>query len=37
MGGGTVAAVCHDMGRKYIGFELNESYRPLIEERLKKP
>ena len=37
MGGGTVATVCQDMGRKYIGFELNESYRPLIEERLKRP
>lgn len=37
LGGGTVAAVCQEMGRKYIGFELNESYRPLIEKRLKKP
>ena len=34
MGGGTVAAVCKEMNRKYIGFELNENYRTLIEERL---
>ena len=34
MGGGTVASVCQEMGRNYIGFELNENYRPLIEERL---
>ena len=35
LGGGTVAAVCREMSRKYIGFELNDNYRPLIEERLK--
>ena len=34
MGGGTVASVCKEMNRNYIGFELNENYRPLIEERL---
>ena len=34
IGSGTVAAVCQEMGRKYIGFELNENYKPLIEERL---
>ena len=34
MGGGTVASVCQEMNRNYIGFELNENYKPLIEERL---
>ena len=34
MGGGTVASVCQEMKRNYIGFELNDNYRPLIEERL---
>lgn len=36
MGSGTVAEVCIEMGRQYIGFELNEEYRDLIENRLKK-
>jgi len=34
MGGGTVAAVCKEMNRDYIGFELNNNYKPLIEERM---
>jgi len=34
MGGGTVAQVCQDMNRQWIGFELNESYKPMIETRI---
>jgi len=36
MGSGTVTEVCHKYGRKWIGFELNESYGDLIDIRLKK-
>jgi len=36
MGSGTTAGVCQEMGRKYIGFELNESYLPLQEEILSQ-
>lgn len=35
LGGGTTALAARDMNRKYIGFELNENYKPLIEERLE--
>jgi DNA modification methylase len=34
MGSGTVAQVAIELGRDYIGFELNEDYMPLINERL---
>ena len=34
MGSGTTAGVCKEMGRNYIGFELNKSYSPLQEEVL---
>ena len=34
MGSGTTATVCVEMERNYIGFELNKSYAPLIEENL---
>lgn len=37
MGGGTVADVCKKLNRGYIGFELNEAYKPLIEARLGCP
>ena len=33
-GSGTVPEVCKNMNRKYIGFELNESYKELIDQRL---
>jgi DNA modification methylase len=36
MGGGTVAEVCVNMKRKYIGFEINPTYLEIIEERLNK-
>lgn len=36
MGSGTVAEVCEQYGRKWIGFELNESYSNLIDIRVKK-
>ena len=29
MGSGTTAGVCKEMDRKYIGFELNETYSTL--------
>ena len=34
MGSGTTAAVCKEMERNYIGFELNDTYKSLIEESL---
>jgi site-specific DNA-methyltransferase (adenine-specific) len=34
LGGGTTAFVAKGMARKYLGFELNENYKPLIEQRL---
>jgi DNA modification methylase len=34
IGSGTVAEVCKSMNRQYIGFELNESYKELIDKRL---
>jgi site-specific DNA-methyltransferase (adenine-specific) len=34
MGSGTTAAVCKEMQRNYIGFELNDTYKSLIEECL---
>ena len=34
MGSGTTAAVCKEMDRNYIGFELNDAYESLIEENL---
>jgi DNA modification methylase len=34
MGSGTTAQVAQDLGRKYIGCELNESYKPLQNKRL---
>lgn len=33
LGSGTTAAVAHELGRPFIGCELNESYIPLIQER----
>ncbi len=35
LGGGTTAAVAKSMGRDYLGFELNENYKEMIEERIK--
>lgn len=34
IGSGTVAEVCKKLNRQYIGFELNESYKELIDQRL---
>jgi len=33
---GTVAEVCKNLNRQYIGFELNESYKELIDLRLNE-
>ncbi len=33
MGSGTTAEVAERLGRRWLGIELNEKYRPLIEER----
>jgi|688.fasta_scaffold277528_1 site-specific DNA-methyltransferase (adenine-specific) len=35
IGSGTVAEVCIEMNRKYIGMELNVNYQNLIEKRIK--
>lgn len=35
-GSGTTLYVARKLGRNSIGFELNEDYRPLIEDRLKQ-
>jgi DNA modification methylase len=34
MGSGTTAAVAKQHGRQYLGCELNETYRPLQDERI---
>jgi len=34
MGSGTTAGVCQEMGRNWVGFELNESYSALQEQTL---
>lgn len=36
-GSGTTLAVAKMLGRDYVGVELNETYIPLIEERVRKP
>jgi DNA modification methylase len=36
MGSGTTAQVARQLGRRFIGIELNEKYIPLIYERLEK-
>ena len=36
MGSGTTAQVAQDLGRKYIGCELNPEYKPLQEKRLRQ-
>ena len=36
MGGGTVALVCKKMKRNHIGFEVNQTYIDMTEERLRK-
>jgi DNA modification methylase len=35
IGSGTVAEACIETDRNYIGFELNENYRDIIESRIK--
>ena len=36
-GSGTTLAVSVEEGRRYVGIELNESYKPLIDGRLRGP
>ena len=36
MGTGTTAIAAKKLGRKYIGFDLNEEYKVICEEKLKK-
>ena len=36
MGSGTTAQVAQDLGRKYLGCELNPEYKPLQEKRLRQ-
>jgi DNA modification methylase len=36
MGAGTTAIVAQELGRNYIGIELNEEYIKIAEERLEK-
>ena len=36
MGSGTTAQVAQNLGRKYLGCELNEDYKPLQQKRLKQ-
>lgn len=35
MGSGTTAAVAVSLHRKYLGFELNPDYMPIIREKLQ--
>lgn len=35
LGSGTTAATAFELGREYIGIELNKDYEPLIRERLR--
>jgi DNA modification methylase len=37
MGSGTTAMVAQNLGRKYLGCELNPNYKKLQDERLKQP
>lgn len=34
MGSGTTCAVCKEIGRKYIGIEINEDYFNIAKKRL---
>jgi DNA modification methylase len=36
MGSGTTAQVAQDLGRQYLGCELNLEYKPLQEKRLRQ-
>jgi len=36
MGSGTTAVACKELGRNYIGFELNKGYCKIAEDRLEK-
>ena len=36
-GSGTTGQVAQTLGRQFIGCELNESYKPLQDERLQRP
>ena len=36
MGSGTTAMVAQNLGRKYLGCELNQDYKPLQDERLRQ-
>lgn len=36
MGTGTTAIVCHNLGRKYIGYEISKEYTELAERRIKE-
>jgi DNA modification methylase len=36
MGSGTTAQVAQNLGRQYLGCELNEDYKPLQQKRLRQ-
>ena len=36
LGSGTTGEVCQELGRNWIGFELNEANGPLIEKRTRQ-
>lgn len=36
-GSGTTGQVCQQLGRQFIGIELNQQYKPLQDERLRQP
>ena len=35
MGSGTTAVACMELGRKYIGFEINQTYFDVAQKRIQ--